>query len=146
MGNEKIAIGCDHAGFDLKNAVIEYLETNNIEYKDFGTYSKESCNYPEIAKIVASQIVEKKFTKGILLCGTGQGMAITANRLKGIRAVVINDIFSAKASRTHNDANILCLGERVLGKGLALELVDSWLNTKFEGGRHQVRVDMMDKI
>ncbi len=143
---EKIVICCDHGGVNLKKWIIEYLKKNDYEYVDVGSYDTEPCDYPIYAKAAVEKLLNKECDLGILLCGTGQGMAIMANRYKGIRAVVCTDIFSARASRTHNDANVLCLGERVLGKGLALELVDCWLTSKFEGGRHKRRVDMFDNL
>lgn len=144
MENLKIAIGCDHAGFNLKNKIIDYLKEQNIEFKDFGTYNQDSCDYPVYAKAVAHAVSEEGFNRGILVCGSGLGMAIVANKFKGIRAVTICDSFCAKSSRTHNDSNILCLGERITGEGLALSIVETWLNTEFLGGRHKRRVDMIE--
>lgn len=144
MEDLKVAIGCDHAGFDLKEQIIEYLKTNNIEYKDFGCYSKESCDYPVIGKDVSIEVANKTFNKGILVCGSGIGMSIAANKIKGIRAALCWNLQTAKSSRTHNDANVLCLGERVTEAPLVLEMVDLWLHTDFEGGRHQARVDMIE--
>ena len=135
-----LAIGSDHGGFRLKEAVKKYLDENHIEYKDFGTFSEESCDYPDIAALTCKEIVTGKYEKGLLFCGTGVGISIAANKVKGIRAVVCSDYFSAKYARLHNDANVLCLGGRVLGEGLALELVDVFLKTQFEGGRHAKRV------
>lgn len=146
MKNLNIAIGSDHGGYKLKQRIIEYLESNNIQVKDFGTFSEDSCNYPEIAQKVAKEVAGGVFEKGILVCGTGIGMSICANKFKGIRAVVCSDTFSAKMSREHNDANILCLGQRVLGEGLALDIVDTWLKSEFQGGRHKARVDMIDEV
>lgn len=144
MEDLKVAIGCDHAGFELKEQIIEYLKTNNIEYKDFGCYSKDSCDYPVIGKEVAIEVANKTFNKGILVCGSGIGMSIAANKIKGIRAALCWNTQTAKSSRTHNNANVLCLGERVTEAPLALEMVDLWLHTGFEGGRHQARVDMIE--
>ncbi|MFA7658554.1 MAG: ribose 5-phosphate isomerase B [Candidatus Gastranaerophilaceae bacterium] len=144
MENLKIAIGADHGGFKLKEKIIQYLRGKNIEFKDFGTFDEESCNYPEIAKKVAQEVANSNFGKGILVCGTGIGMSIAANKIKGIRAALCSDAFSAKASRGHNDANILCLGQRTVGEGPAIDIVDVWLNSKFEGGRHKIRVDMIE--
>jgi len=138
-----IAIGSDHGGFKLKEVLIEYLEKNNIKYKDFGTYSEQSCDYPLIAVEVAKKVASGEFEKGILICGTGIGMSIAANKVKGIRAALCHDVFSAKATRRHNDANILTCGERVIGTGLFLEIVDAFLKTQFEGGRHQRRIDLI---
>ena len=144
MENFKLAIGSDHGGFKLKSKIIEYLKSKSIETKDFGTFSEESCNYPEIAQKVALALKNKDFEKGILVCGTGIGVSIAANKIKGIRAALCGDVFSAKMSRAHNDSNILCIGQRVTGEGLALEIVEAWLSSEFEGGRHKIRVDMIE--
>ncbi len=135
-----IAIGCDHGGITLKKALAEYLKKNNIEYYDFGTFTECSCDYPDIALPLAEQVASGKYEKGILICGTGIGMSIAANKVKGIRAALCHDVFSAKMTRLHNDANIMTCGERVIGSGLFLEIVAAFLNTGFEGGRHAVRV------
>lgn len=145
MENNKIAIGADHGGFRLKEIIVQYLRGKNIEFVDFGTFDEESCHYPVFAKKVASAVSDGTCDKGILICGTGIGVSITANKFKGIRAALCGDTFSAKMSRAHNNANILCLGQRVIGEGLAIEIVESWLNTDFEGGRHKVRVDMIEE-
>ena len=144
MENLGIAIGADHGGFRLKEKIVEYLSAKNIKFKDFGTFDEESCNYPDIAKKVSQEVATGNFSRGILVCGTGIGMSIVANKVKGIRAALCADTFSAKASRAHNDANILCLGQRVTGEGLTLEILDAWLQSEFEGGRHKIRVDMME--
>ncbi len=138
-----IAIGCDHGGIALKAEIIKYLEANKIEYKDFGTYSSESCDYPDIALPVCKSILSSECEKGILICGTGIGISMSANKIKGIRCALCHDYFSAKYTRLHNDSNIIAFGARVIGPGLATELVDVFLNTGFEGGRHAVRVDKM---
>jgi len=135
-----VAIGCDHGGLNLKKALIDYLEKNNIEYYDFGTYTESSCDYPDIAFPLAEEVAKGKYEKGILICGTGIGMSIAANKVKGIRAALCHDVFSAKATRAHNDANILTCGERVIGAGLFIEIVNAFLNTTFDGGRHSIRV------
>lgn len=140
----KIAIGSDHGGFEYKTAIIEFLKDKNFEVIDVGTYTKDACNYPEIAKTVAQKILSKEANKGILICGTGIGMSIAANKFKGIRAALCSDTFSAHASREHNDANVLCLGERAIGQSLALDIVDIWLKSEFQGGRHKIRVDMIE--
>ena len=142
----KIAIGSDHGGFELKSKLIAHLKENGYEVEDCGTYEPKSCNYPEIAKKVADKVVAGEVDKGILCCGTGIGMSIAANKVKGVRAAVVSDAFSTKYTRLHNDTNILCLGERVIGPGLAAMLVDIFLTTEFEGGRHQVRVDMITEL
>lgn len=138
----KILIGSDHGGFKLKNEIIKHLDSLNIEVKDFGCYSEESCDYPVIAKAVA-EAVQETGIPGILVCGTGIGMSIAANRINGIRASHCTDTFTARMTRMHNDSNILCLGERITGIGLALDIVDIWLKTEFEGGRHLRRINML---
>ena len=133
-----LALGCDHGGFSLMKVVKEHLDKRGIEYKDFGTYSTEACDYPVYAKKVAQAIVDGECDRGILICGTGIGISITANKFKGIRAALCSDCFSAEATRQHNDSNILAMGERVVGPGLACKIVDTWLNTPFSGAeRHQ---------
>lgn len=145
MDNIKIAIGSDHGGFDYKASIIKALQDKGYDVVDMGTYSPESCDYPIIAKKVARAVAKGDFEKGILVCGTGIGMSMAANKVKGIRAAVCGDTFSARATRAHNNANILCLGQRVVGEGLALDIVDIWLTTKFEGGRHERRVNMIEE-
>ena len=139
---EKIIIGSDHGGFNLKTEIIKHLEELGYEVSDLGCYSKESCDYPLIAKSVAEKVLDSN-SRGILICGTGIGVSIAANRYKGIRASHCTDTFTARMTRMHNESNILCLGERITGVGLALDIVDIWLNTDFEGGRHQKRIDMI---
>lgn len=141
-----IAIGCDHGGYNLKKEIIKYLEEKGIEYLDFGTFSKESTDYPKYAKLVCESILQGICDKGILICGTGIGISITANRHKGIRAALCGDCFSAAATREHNDANILALGARVTGAGLAVKIVDTFLNTDFSGDeRHLNRIKQIDE-
>lgn len=141
-----IAIGNDHAGINLKEEIKSYFDKEGIKYKDFGVAKGESCDYPDMAGTVSRSVASGEFEKGILVCGTGVGMSMTANKVSGIRAVCCSDYFSAKASRQHNNSNILCIGERVLGVGLALELVKVFLETEFEsGGRHTGRVEKMMK-
>ena len=135
----KIAIASDHGGFNLKNHICNYLKTKNIDFVDFGTNSTDSCDYPYFAKKVANAVLSKEFDKGILICGTGIGMQICANRFKGIRAACVENTYSARLTREHNDSNILTLGERVLGTGLALEILEVWLNTEFQCERHLKR-------
>ena len=142
----KIALGCDHGGLNLKEEIAKYLETQNIEFKDFGTYTEESCDYADIALPVAEAVVAKEFDFGILICGTGIGIGIAANKVPGIRAALCSDTFSAHATREHNNANILTLGQRVVGPGLALDIVKIFLNTEFEGERHQKRIDKISEI
>ncbi len=149
----KILIASDHGGFKLKNEIINHLKGQGLDIEDFGCYNTESCDYPVYAKIVAERVAGgvnngvndgvNDGVKGILVCGTGIGMSIAANRYKGIRASHCTDTFSARMTRMHNDSNILCLGERITGSGLALDIVDIWLNTPFEGGRHKKRIDMI---
>lgn len=144
MENIKIVVGADHGGFKLKGKIIEFLRGKNILFEDYGTFDEESCDYPDIAQKVAFAVAEKKFDRGILICGTGIGISIVANKIKGIRAALCSDTFSARMSREHNDSNILCLGQRVIGEGLALDIVDVWLKSNFEGGRHKIRVDKIE--
>ncbi|MEW8955890.1 ribose 5-phosphate isomerase B [Clostridium sp.] len=142
----KIAIGSDHGGFKLKSEIIKHLEAKGIELKDFGTYSEESCDYPDIALVVGEKVSNKEFDFGILICGTGIGISIAANKVKGVRAALCSDTFSAHATREHNNANILALGERVVGPGLALDIVDTFLNAEFQGDRHIRRIDKITDI
>lgn len=141
-----IAIGCDHGGFELKKEIVKYLEENNYEFKDFGIYECKSVDYPVVAKKVCDSIVSEECDRGILVCGTGIGMSMAANKVKGIRAACCSDSFSAKYTRLHNDANVLCLGGRVVGPGLALQLVDLFLTTGYEGGRHQNRLNLIKDL
>lgn len=141
----KIAIGCDHAGVDYKLAIIEHLNKKGIETEDFGTYDKQSCHYPIYAKKVTDSVISGDADLGILVCGTGIGMSMAANKVKGIRAAHVTDCFSAEATRQHNNANVLCLGQRIIGEGLALKIVDIFIETEFLGGRHQERLDLFDK-
>lgn len=144
MEKLKVVIGCDHGGFDLKQKVIDYFKARDIEFEDYGVYIKEAADYPEIAKKVAESVSKNRFDRGILICGTGIGMSIVANKTSGIRASLCHDTYSARVSRAHNNANILCLGARVVGEYLALDIVDIWLKTGFEGGRHKKRIDMIE--
>ncbi|NLT15330.1 MAG: ribose 5-phosphate isomerase B [Clostridiales bacterium] len=141
-----IALGCDHGGFALMREVIRYLDEHNLPYKDFGTYTEDSCDYPAIAEPVARAVAAGEFEKGILICGTGIGMSIAANKIPGIRAALCTDTFSAEMTRRHNDANILALGARVTGTGLALYILDTFLKTPFDGGRHARRVEMLSAL
>jgi ribose 5-phosphate isomerase B len=136
----RIAVGSDHAGLDLKNVVAQHLRSKGHEVADLGTHDAASTDYPDWAKKVATAVVGGEAERGVLVCGTGQGMAIAANKVAGCRAACVGDTFSARAVMAHNDAHVLCLGQRVVGPGLALELVDAWLATAFEGGRHTARV------
>ena len=141
-----IAIGCDHGGYELKEKVVAYLKEHNYEVKDCGCYSTESVDYPTFGKAAAQAVANGECEKGIVICTTGIGISISANKVKGIRACCCSDYFSAKYTRMHNDANCLCMGDRVIGEGTALELVDVFINTEFEGGRHQTRVDQIMAI
>lgn len=142
----KIAIGCDHVGFELKGKVIEHLKEKGLEVVDFGTNSSERTDYPIYGEAVANAVVNKECDKGILICGTGVGISISANKVKGIRAVVCSEPYSALLSRRHNDTNILAFGARVVGLDLALMIVDAWLSGEYEGGRHARRVQMISDI
>lgn len=134
-----IALGCDHAGYSLKQIVKQHLDEMHIEYKDYGTYDEKSCDYPDYAQKVCAAVTSGECKLGILICGTGVGMSIAANKCKGIRAACCSDYFSAKYTRMHNDANVLCIGSRVIGQGLACELVDVFLNTPFSSEEKHVR-------
>jgi len=138
----RVAIGCDHGGIDLKNTIITVLKDLGYTVDDQGCNSTESVDYPNFARSVSSLVVEGKCECGILICGTGIGMSMAANRIPGIRAALCNEMFAAKMSREHNNANILCLGARVIGPGLAAEIVRTWMTSEFAGGRHQRRIDM----
>ncbi len=140
----KIAIGADHGGYDLKEGIKRLLQEEGHQVEDFGCDSPESVDYPNYGKQVAQAVAEGRFDRGILICGTGIGMSITANRFRGIRAALCHELFTARMSRAHNDANILCLGARVIGPGLAREMVKVWLETPFDGGRHERRICMID--
>lgn len=142
----KIAIGCDHAGINLKPALIKYLEENGYEYTDFGTYTTDSCNYAEYGEKVAEAVAFGGYDRGILICGTGIGISIAANKVPNIRCAHCHDVFSAKATRMHNDANVIAFGERVIGVGLMIEIVKAFLTTEFEGGRHLARINKITEI
>lgn len=142
----RIAIGSDHGGYNLKQIVKKHLNGLNIEYKDFGCDSCDSVDYADFALSVAEGVAAGEFDRGIIICGTGIGISIAANKVPGIRAAVCSDTFSAKACRQHNDANILAMGERVIGPGLALDIVDEFLKGEFQGGRHAVRIGKISDI
>ena len=139
---EKIAIGSDHGGWELKEHLRAFLSDMGYQVVDFGCFTPERCDYPTFGIKVAGCVSEGRIARGILICGTGIGMSMAANRIPGIRAALCNEMFSAKMSREHNDANILCLGARVIGPGLAAEIVRTWMKSDFAGGRHQRRIDM----
>lgn len=140
------AIGSDHAGVEMRELIKSYLESKGEIVKDFGTQDRTKSNYPEIAESVANAVANGECEGGVLICGTGIGMSLAANKVNGIRAAVVSDPFSAKMSKIHNNANILCFGARVVGTELAKMIVDSWYEAEFEGGRHQVRIDMITDI
>lgn len=142
----KIAIGSDHAGFALKEQIKDYLDSRLIEYEDFGTFNEESTDYPRYAEQVSKAIINLGFDRGILICGTGIGMSIAANKFHGIRAVACSEPFSAILSRRHNNSNVLCMGARVIGSGLAMLITEGWLNASYEGGRHERRVGMITRM
>lgn len=135
-----LAIGSDHGGFELKSHIMEHLKERGIEFSDMGTYTEESCDYPVIAQKVAKAVSSGEYERGILICGTGIGISIAANKVKGIRAALCGDVYSAKMTRRHNDANILCMGGRVIGRELAFMICDTFLAEPFEGGRHERRI------
>ena len=141
-----IALGCDHGGYPLMKEVIKYLEKEGIEYKNFGTFSEESCDYPVYGEKAAKMVVSGEADCGILICGTGIGISLSANKVNGIRACVCSEPYSARLSKQHNNTNILAFGARVIGIELAKMIVDEWLNASFEGGRHQRRIDMLNEI
>ena len=138
-----IAIGSDHGGYALKQEIMKHLEDRGLEYIDFGTYSEDSCDYPQYGAAVGRAVADGSCERGILICGTGIGISISANKIRGVRAALCGDCFSAEMTRRHNDANIVALGARVVGPGLALKIVDTFLDTEFEGGRHARRVEQM---
>ena len=145
----KVAIGSDHAGFDLKQEIINYFEKETIKYEDMGPVSDDSVDYPDFAQKVAKSVAQNKFDRGILICGTGIGMSIAANKIKGIRAALCHDVFSAKATRYHNNSNVLTMGARIIGKDLAMEITKAWLESDFKGDtqpRHQRRIDKIGEV
>ena len=142
----RIIIGCDHAAYRLKETLKASMEAQGIQVTDIGTYSEASMDYPDTGKQVAEKIASGEFERGILICGTGLGMSMVANKYPHVRAALCNDLFSAAMSRRHNDANILVLGGRIIGDILALEILKTWLETPFEGGRHQRRLDLFDTV
>ena len=140
----KIAVACDHGAFDLKNKVVAALTAKGHEVKDFGTYSKDSCDYPDFAGPAAKAVASGEFDKGIVLCTTGIGVSITANKVKGIRCALLSDVVSARMTRLHNDTNMMAVGAGIVGEILAMEIIDTWLGTEFSGEpRHQRRIDKM---
>ena len=142
----KITIGADHGGYLLKNLIVDHLKTNGHEVQDCGTHTSDSGDYPNFAKEVTSSITSETAELGILVCGSGIGMSMAANKVNGIRAALCFNAYMGRMTRAHNNANVLCLGERVLGSGTALDIVDAFVNTQFEGGRHQRRVDLVTEL
>jgi ribose 5-phosphate isomerase B len=142
----RIALGADHAGFELKNCIREYLQHRGIAVEDKGTNSSDSCDYPDLARLVSEEVAERRADFGILVCGTGIGMSMAANKVHGIRAAHVTTDFEAQMAREHNDANVLTLGARVVPEPAALHIIDTWLATQFSGGRHQKRVDKIMSI
>jgi ribose 5-phosphate isomerase B len=141
-----IALGSDHAGIQLKASIAEQLRSKGIDVKDYGTYDESSCDYPDYAQKVGEAVVNGEAERGILICGTGVGISIAANKVPGVRAALCGDTFTARLSREHNNSNVLCLGARVVGAGLAGDIVDAWLDGQFEGGRHQRRLDKITDL
>ena len=142
----KIAIACDHSALELKDEVKNLLAGRGMEYEDFGTYTADSCHYPIFGARAAQAVADGKCDLGIVICGTGIGMSMVANKIKGIRCALCSDTYSAKMTRVHNNSNVLALGARVIGVELAKEIVNAWLDAEFEGGRHQVRIDMISAL
>ncbi|MFA5676543.1 MAG: ribose 5-phosphate isomerase B [Christensenellales bacterium] len=142
----KIALASDHGGYRYKQAIKQFLDEKGIDFTDFGTDSEASCDYPDYVRPAAEAVARGEFTYGVFVCGTGIGVSITANKVRGIRAALVHDVFSAKATRAHNDANVITFGQRVIGEGLMLELLAAFLGTEFEGGRHQTRIDKITAI
>lgn len=142
----KLSIASDHAGFELKENVVAYLRIKGVEFEDFGPVNSDRVDYPDYGIQVAKAILDKKVNRGIVICGTGVGMSIVVNRFPGIRGTLCSDVYTAKMCREHNDSNILIMGGRVIGMGLAEEIVKTWLETPFEGGRHQDRLDKIEEI
>ena len=141
-----IAIGSDHGGYSLKQVIMKHLDERGLEYHDFGTCNEESCDYPDYGEAVARAVASGEYERGIIICGTGIGISISANKVHGIRAALCGDCFSAEMCRRHNNANILAMGERVTGPGLAMKICDIFLDTPFDGGRHARRVEKMMAI
>ena len=139
----KIAVACDHGGYHLKNVLMSEMVKQGYEVIDYGTYSEESCDYPDYAGKAAKAVASGSCDRGVVVCGTGIGVSITANKVKGIRCALCHDVFSAKATRAHNDTNMIAMGQRVIGEGLAIEILSAWLEGEYEGGRHDQRIAKM---
>jgi len=147
MGNGKtVALACDHGGFPLKAAVVRHIEEKGYTVLDFGTFSEERCEYPVLAELACTAVTDGRAALGVLICGTGIGMSMAANKIRGIRAACCSEPYSARMTRAHNDANVLCFGARVVGEEMALQLVDAFLDQSFEGGRHAERVAMLAEL
>lgn len=146
MTGKKIYIGCDHAALHMKNDIVGYLNDKGYDVEDMGTYTPDSIDYPDYAEKVSKAVVSDKGSLGILICGTGIGMSIAANKVKGVRAAAVSEVYSAILTRKHNDANVLCMGARVIGIETAKMIVDGFLEAEYEGGRHQRRVDMITAL
>ena len=142
----KIVIGADRGGYQAKEAVLEYLTGQGFQVEDYGTFSEESCDYPDVAHKVSKAVANGEFNLGILICGTGIGMSLAANKVAGIRAALRQDTYSARMARAHNDSNVLCLGARVTGLGLMLDIVDTYVQGSFAGGRHALRVEKIERV
>ena len=141
-----LAIGSDHGGFELKEHIKKYLDEKGVEYKDFGCYDEKSVDYPDIAEVVCKSINDGESENGILVCGTGIGISIAANKIDGIRAAHCHDVYSAEMTKRHNNSNVICMGGRVIGRELAFKIIDAWLGAEFEGGRHQTRIDKIHAL
>ncbi len=146
MTDKIIAVGCDHGGFELKKEILAHFEEKGVKYVDFGTYTSDSCDYPDYAEKACLAVLNGECDLAVLVCGTGIGISMAANKIKGIRAACCSDTFSARFTRLHNDANALCMGGRVVGTGLACDMVDLFITTEFEGGRHQNRIDKITAL
>jgi len=142
----QIGLACDHGGFELKEELKSFLKSTGVEPIDMGSFNEESVDYPDFGVLVAEKVSRGEMERGILICGTGIGMSIVANKFPGVRAALANDLYSARCSREHNDANILVIGGRIIGRGMALEIVKVWLSTPFAGGRHQRRIDKIKAL
>jgi ribose 5-phosphate isomerase B len=142
----RVALGSDHAGWDIKEELKKYMSINKIEYKDFGCYNEEPCDYPDYTAKVCEAVLSGRYDRGVLVCGTGIGMSIAANKIRGIYAALVDNTLSAERSRTHNDSNVLVLPGKLIGKGLADEILRIWLDAKYEGGRHEKRIKKIKDI
>jgi len=142
----KVALGSDHGGFELKEAIKKHLNRKGIEFADYGTFNNESVDYPDYGRITAEAIMKEECDRGIVVCGTGIGISLAANKVKGIRCALVSEEYSARMAKAHNNANMIAMGGRVIGEGIAIGIVDAWLETEFEGGRHERRVEKIMEI